>query len=100
MRESGYLVSMTRSGLLTARPRTPRSGPAKGLRPSLTVCLAWLILMAGANLATPLYAVYADRFGFSSFVLTAIFATYAIVLVPALILFGRLSDRSDAARWC
>jgi MFS family permease len=63
------------------------------LRPSLTVCLAWLILMAGANLATPLYAVYADRFGFSSFVLTAIFATYAIVLVPALILFGRLSDR-------
>jgi MFS family permease len=49
--------------------------------------------MAGANLATPLYAVYADRFGFSSFVLTAVFATYAIVLVPALVFFGRLSDR-------
>jgi hypothetical protein len=30
--------------------------------------------MAGANLATPLYAVYAERFGFSSLVLTAIFA--------------------------
>ncbi|HZQ82238.1 MAG TPA: MFS transporter [Gaiellaceae bacterium] len=53
---------------------------------------AWLVLMAGANLATPLYAVYADRFGFSSLVLTAVFATYAVVLVPALILFGRLSD--------
>jgi MFS family permease len=26
-------------------------------------------------------------------VLTAIFATYAIVLVPALVVFGRLSDR-------
>jgi MFS family permease len=49
--------------------------------------------MAGANLATPLYAVYADKFGFSSLVLTTVFATYAIVLVPALILFGRLSDR-------
>lgn len=49
--------------------------------------------MAGANLATPLYAVYAQRFGFSTLVLTAIFATYAVVLVPALILFGRLSDR-------
>jgi MFS family permease len=59
----------------------------------LTVWLAWLVLMAGANLATPLYAVYAERFGFSPLVLTAIFATYAIVLVPALVLFGRLSDR-------
>jgi MFS family permease len=49
--------------------------------------------MAGANLATPLYAVYAQRFHFSPLVLTAIFATYAIVLVPALVLFGRLSDR-------
>ena len=51
------------------------------------------MLMAGANLGTPLYAVYAQRFHFSSFVLTAIFATYAFVLVPALVLFGRISDR-------
>jgi MFS family permease len=49
--------------------------------------------MAGANLATPLYAVYATKFGLSTLVLTLIFATYAVVLVPALILFGRLSDR-------
>ena len=59
----------------------------------LKVWAAWLVLMAGANLATPLYAVYARRFDFSSLVLTSIFATYAIVLVPSLILFGRLSDR-------
>jgi MFS family permease len=65
----------------------------RNLAPLLTVWGAWLVLMAGANLATPLYAVYAERFGFSSLVLTAIFATYAFVLVPALILFGRLSDR-------
>lgn len=64
-----------------------------GLRPLVTVWLAWVLLMAGANLATPLYAVYAQRFHFSSLVLTAIFATYAIVLVPSLIVFGRLSDR-------
>ena len=63
------------------------------MRKSLTVWGAWLVLMAGANVATPLYAVYAQRFGFSSLVLTSIFATYAFVLVPALILFGRLSDR-------
>ncbi len=59
----------------------------------VTVWLAWLVLMTGANLATPLYAVYSERFHFSPLVLTAIFATYAIVLVPALVLFGRLSDR-------
>jgi MFS family permease len=55
--------------------------------------LAWLVLIASANLASPLYHVYAERFAFSPLVLTAIFSTYAIVLVPALVLFGRLSDR-------
>jgi MFS family permease len=63
------------------------------MRPPLTVWVTWLVLMAGANLATPLYALYASRFHFSSLVLTTVFATYAVVLVPALILFGRLSDQ-------
>jgi MFS family permease len=63
------------------------------MRRLLTVWFAWLVLMTGANLATPLYAAYSERFQFSPLVLTAIFATYAIVLVPALVLFGRLSDR-------
>jgi MFS family permease len=49
--------------------------------------------MMGVNLAAPLYAVYTVRFGFSSLVLTAIFATYAFTLLPALLVFGRLSDR-------
>jgi sugar phosphate permease len=61
--------------------------------PLVLVWSAWLVLMAATNLATPLYAVYASRFGFSNLVLTAIFAAYAFVLVPALLLFGRLSDR-------
>src|SRR3954466_3883941 len=65
----------------------------RGSRPLLILWASWLVLMAGANLATPLYAVYAERFGFSSLVLTLIFATYAVTLVPALIVFGRLSDR-------
>jgi MFS family permease len=63
------------------------------LRAPLLLWSSWLVLMAGTNLATPLYAVYARRFDFSSLVLTSIFATYALVLVPALVLFGRLSDR-------
>ncbi len=66
---------------------TEQEGPLE------TVWSVWLVVMMGANLATPLYVVYAARFGFSSFVLTAIFAAYAFVLVPTLVFFGRLSDR-------
>jgi MFS family permease len=68
--------------------------PSSGfIRPLLTVWLGWMVVMASANLASPLYATYADRFGFSSLVLTLVFAAYAVVLVPTLMLFGRLSDR-------
>jgi predicted MFS family arabinose efflux permease len=67
--------------------------PDPGIRPLLTVWLAWLVLMSGVNIATPLYPSYAQRFGFSSLVLTLIFAVYAVVLIPSLLLFGRLSDR-------
>jgi MFS family permease len=62
-------------------------------RPLLTVFLGWLWVMAGANLAAPLYAVYAGRFGFSGIVLTTVFATYAVTLVTTLLLAGRLADR-------
>jgi MFS family permease len=49
--------------------------------------------VGSANLAGPLYAGYAQRFGFSSVVLTLIFTTYTLVLVPSLLVFGQLSDR-------
>jgi MFS family permease len=62
-------------------------------RPLLTVFLGWLWVMAGVNLAAPLYAVYADEFGFSGLVLTTVFATYAVTLVASLLLCGRVADR-------
>ena len=62
------------------------------------VAAAWFAMMAGANLATPLYAVYEREFGFSSAVLTLVFATYALVLAPSLLLFGQLSDRLGRRR--
>jgi MFS family permease len=76
-----------------ARAQPAAHGERAAFAPLLIVWSAWLVLMAGVNLATPLYAVYAAKFGFSSLVLTLVFATYAVVLVPALIVFGRLSDR-------
>ena len=66
--------------------------------PFLVVAIAWFATMAGANLATPLYAVYEREFGFSSAVLTVVFATYMLVLAPALLVFGQLSDRFGRRR--
>src|SRR5690242_18272956 len=60
--------------------------------PFVLVGAAWFAVMASSNLATPLYAVYEHRFGFSSAVLTRVFATYALVLAPSLLVFGQLSD--------
>jgi MFS family permease len=61
--------------------------------PFLVTGTTFFMLLAGVNLPTPLYAVYQQRFHFSSVVLTLVFATYAIVLAPSLLLFGQLSDR-------
>jgi predicted MFS family arabinose efflux permease len=69
-------------------PREAAGNP----RALITIWGAWLWLMTGANLAAPLYAVYGAQMHFSSFVLTLIFTTYAIVLLPSLMVFGRVSD--------
>ena len=67
--------------------------PERAGRPFLILTVAFFALLLGSNLPTPLYAVYRERFGFSSAVLTLVFATYMVVLVPTLLLCGQLSDR-------
>jgi MFS family permease len=64
----------------------------------MVVGAAWFAMMAGSNVATPLYAIYAREFGFSKAVLTLVFATYALVLAPSLLVFGQLSDRLGRRR--
>jgi MFS family permease len=66
--------------------------------PFLVTFAAFTALMASANLPTTLYGVYADEFGFSSLVVTLVFATYAVVLAPSLLSFGQLSDRAGRRR--
>lgn len=65
-------------------------GPGFAL-PAVTAAFSAMLL--SANLATPLYAVWARQFGFSTVVLALVFAVYALVLIPALLLFGQLSDQ-------
>lgn len=59
---------------------------------TLAVTAAFTSMLFSANLATPLYAGYAEQFGFSTALLSFIFAVYALVLIPSLLLFGQLSD--------
>lgn len=51
-----------------------------------------LVLITGTNLPSPLYPLYAGRFGFSALTITLIVAAYAAVIVPSLLLAGPLAD--------
>lgn len=51
-----------------------------------------VVLTAGAYLPTPLYPDYQDAFGFSDLTMTLIYAIFALVSAPALLLFGPASD--------
>jgi MFS family permease len=50
------------------------------------------VLMAGAGAPSPLYGVYQEKWGFSAITLTAVFAVYAMALLIAFLVGGRLSD--------
>ena len=53
---------------------------------------AFVICMAATTLPTPLYDLYAERFGFHTMTITVLFAVYAAGVVVILVLFGQLSD--------
>src|SRR4051794_32464320 len=68
--------------------------PARRSRlPLFVVTAAFASMLLSANLAAPLYAGYAKQFGFSTAVLSLVFAVYALVLIPSLLLFGQISDQ-------
>jgi predicted MFS family arabinose efflux permease len=56
------------------------------------VAFTFMMLVAFTTVPSPLYAIYQARDGFSSFMLTVIFATYAVAAVSSLLLAGHLSD--------
>jgi MFS family permease len=62
------------------------------------VTAAFAVTMAGTTLPTPLYVLYRERFGFSQLMVTVIFATYAVGVIAALLLFGGLSDQVGRRR--
>ncbi|WP_246195346.1 MFS transporter [Halopolyspora algeriensis] len=51
-----------------------------------------VVLTAGAYLPSPLYPSYQHAFGFSDLTMTLIYAMFALVSAPALLLFGSAAD--------
>ena len=49
---------------------------------------AFAITMLGTTLPTPLYPLYAAKFGFGELLSTVIFAVYAVGVTVGLLLFG------------
>jgi len=51
------------------------------------------LLLAASNFPTPLFPHYERQYGFSSGMVTALFAVYVVALVPSLLTLGRFTDR-------
>jgi predicted MFS family arabinose efflux permease len=64
----------------------------------VAAALALAVVMLGTTLPTPLYGLYRQRFGFSELMVTVIFAVYALGVIAALLVFGRLSDQIGRRR--
>jgi MFS family permease len=61
-------------------------------RPALLLGVATVLAFIGGTIPTPLYGIYQQELGWSTLVVTAVYAAYALGTIAALILFGRASD--------
>jgi MFS family permease len=89
-------MSVTLPARLTL-PRAPQP-PRPEVRSRRHEAAFWIVgytfavTMAFSALPTPLYVLYQARDGFSTFMITVIFAAYAVGVVASLFLAGHLSD--------
>ncbi|MCL2555264.1 MAG: MFS transporter [Actinomycetia bacterium] len=60
---------------------------------SLVVIASLLVtFLAASSAPTPLYAVYQQEWGFSPITTTVVFGVYAVAVLAALLVFGKVSD--------
>jgi MFS family permease len=77
---------------LAGKPLDGTAARRKGPGAFAAAAYTLLVLIIGTNLPSPLYGMYATRFGFSALTVTLIVAVYAAVIVPSLLLAGPLAD--------
>jgi MFS family permease len=66
--------------------------PSRSRRAIIATAFGFLVTMMGTTIPTPLYSIYSAELSFSPLTVTVLFAVYAIGVVGALSMFGRLSD--------
>ncbi|SEN04562.1 MFS transporter [Actinacidiphila rubida] len=70
-------------------------GRRRGLGPTSSLVLISSLLitfLAASSAPTPLYAVYQGEWGFSPITTTVVFGVYALAVLGALLVFGKISD--------
>ncbi|MGA1837646.1 MFS transporter [Herbiconiux sp. 11R-BC] len=87
----------------TPEPAIDRPASRRGLRLPhragfWVTAVAFLVMMAFNTVPTPLYALYQQRDGFPTVMITVVFAAYSIGVMVALYLAGHLSDRLGRRR--
>jgi predicted MFS family arabinose efflux permease len=72
---------------------TTRSARRFGTTGSLVVLASLIVsFLASSSAPSPLYAVYQAQWGFSPITTTVVFGTYAVAVLAALLVFGKISD--------
>ncbi len=66
--------------------------------PALVLGLATVLAFVGGTIPTPLYGIYQQQLGWSTLVVTAVYAAYALGTTFALVAFGRASDELGRRR--
>src|SRR3954451_22394819 len=84
--DSSMTLEISKEADFMSRTLSPR------LAYALVAGVIGLSLFASGT-PSPLYATYRELWGFSSVVLTLVYATYAFGVLAALILAGRISDQ-------
>ncbi|MCW2863420.1 MAG: major facilitator superfamily 1 [Actinoallomurus sp.] len=72
-----------------SRPRSPAPRPKAALALLASVIVSFL---AASSAPTPLYAVYQAEWGFTPITTTVVFGVYAVAVLVALLVVGRISD--------
>jgi MFS family permease len=84
---------MTTASLSADSARSlPAVGSRRHTRAFWVVAFVFLVVMGLGTVPSPLYGLYQDRDGFSLFMVTVIYAVYAVGVIGALLLAGHLSD--------
>ncbi|GAA3524320.1 MFS transporter [Amycolatopsis ultiminotia] len=78
----------TPAGMRPSR-RLPRLSHGWGFR---VIAVAFAVSLAFSTMPTPLYALYQRRDGFPTFMITVIFAAYAVGVIASLYFAGHVSD--------